>query len=201
MSRAAIVLAAVLAVACKGPSVPHPATGETRYTCCNMHYEKNEITDANYLKGTLIPLGTRVQIVEVRRNSVKFQAQGHPPITLFLRHGKDVIGMDQYLDRVFVRDDPHARLPRAEAPRPVKGKKGGGDGGGKQAAEAERVRKLIEQGVVEPGMTRDQVILALGYPPVHRTPSLDSPMWTYWANRWATFEVYFDGDRVSRVNR
>jgi len=26
-------------------------------------------------------------------------------------------------------------------------------------------------------------------------------MWTYWANRWATFEVYFDGDKVARVNR
>ena len=27
------------------------------------------------------------------------------------------------------------------------------------------------------------------------------PMWTYWANRWTTYQVYFDGDRVSRVNR
>ena len=50
-------------------------------------------------------------------------------------------------------------------------------------------------------MTKQQVIMALGYPPAHRTPSIDGPMWTYWANRWATFEVYFDGDRVSRVNR
>jgi outer membrane protein assembly factor BamE (lipoprotein component of BamABCDE complex) len=61
--------------------------------------------------------------------------------------------------------------------------------------------KLIEQAQVEPGMTRDEVLMSLGYPPAHRTPSLDSPTWTYWANRWATFEVYFDGDRVSRVNR
>src|SRR5439155_6455112 len=34
-----------------------------------------------------------------------------------------------------------------------------------------------------------------------RTPSLSASMWTYWANRWATFEVYFDGDKVSRVQR
>jgi len=179
---------ATLLAACKGPSVPHPMTGQTRYLCCNMHYEKPEISDANYLKGTLIPFGTRVQVLEVKKSSVKFQADGHPPITLVLKYGKDTLGMDQYLDRVFLREDPHAKRPK-----PGKDKK--------QAAAAERTRKLIEEGTVEPGMTKDEVLMALGYPPVHRTPSLSASMWTYWANRWATFEVYFDGDKVSRVQR
>ena len=75
----ALALTAFLA-ACKGPAVPHPMTGETRYLCCNMHYEKPEISDVNYLKGTLIPFGTRVQVLEVRKNSVKFQPAGHPTI-------------------------------------------------------------------------------------------------------------------------
>ena len=44
-------------------------------------------------------------------------------------------------------------------------------------------------------------LMAIGYPPLHRTPSLGSSQWTYWANRWATFEVYFDGDKVARVQR
>ncbi len=96
--------------------------------------------------------------------------------------------MDQYLELIFLREDPHAKLPK-----PGKDKK--------QAAAAERTRKLIEEGTVEPGMTKDEVVMALGYPPAHRTPSLSASMWTYWANRWATFEVYFDGDKVSRVQR
>ena len=183
----ALALTAFLA-ACKGPAVPHPMTGETRYLCCNMHYEKPEISDVNYLKGTLIPFGTRVQVLEVRKNSVKFQPAGHPAITLVLKYGKDAITMDQYLERIFVREDPHTKLPR-----PGKDKK--------QAAAAERTRKLLEEATVEPGMTKDEVLMALGYPPVHRTPSLSSPNWTYWANRWMTFEVYFDGDKVSRVQR
>ena len=184
---AAVALATLLA-ACKGPGVPHPMTNETRYLCCNLHYEKPEISDANYLKGTLIPFGTRVHVLEVKKNSVKFQADGHPPITLVLKYGKDAIGMDQYLELIFLREDPHAKLPK-----PGKDKK--------QAAAAERTRKLIEEGTVEPGMTKDEVVMALGYPPAHRTPSLSSPNWTYWANRWMTFEVYFDGDKVSRVQR
>jgi len=198
--RVVLALCALaLSAACKGPTVPHPMNGESRYLCCNMHYEKPEISDVNYLKGTLIPVGTRVQILEVRRSSVKFQAAGHPPIELVLKYGKDAgLGMDQYLDRIFLRDDPRAKLSR---PAEVKVGRGGKAARPAAAADNEGLRKKIEQGVVEPGMTKDQVIMALGYPPAHRTPSLDAPMWTYWANRWATFEVYFDGDRVSRVNR
>ena len=188
--RVAAVCALALVVACKGPSVPHPMTSQTRYLCCNMHYEKDEISDANYLKGTLIPFGTHVQILEVGRNKVKFQPDGHPALTLVHKYGKDRESFDQYLDRIFLQADPRASLPKApKSAKPA------------QAKEIARVRKQIEDGVVEPGMTKQQVIMSLGYPPGHRTPSLDGSQWTYWANTWSTFEVYFDGDRVSRVNR
>jgi hypothetical protein len=50
-------------------------------------------------------------------------------------------------------------------------------------------------------MTRDQVLMSLGYPPAHRTPSLSASTWTYWQNRWVTMVVAFEGDRVSRVVR
>src|SRR2546428_90898 len=156
----ALALTTFLA-ACKGPGVPHPMTGETRYLCCNMHYEKPEISDANYLKGTLIPFGTRVQVLEVRKNSVKFQPAGHPPITLVLKYGKDALGMDQYLERIFLREAPHAKLPKRGRDK-------------KRAAAAERTRKLMEGGTVERGMTKDEVLRPLGYPPVHRTPSLSA---------------------------
>src|SRR2546427_12139006 len=157
--------ALALASACKGPSVPHPLTSQTRYLCCNMRYEKPEISDANYLKGTLIPFGTRVRVLEVKKNSVKFQADGHPPITLVLKYGKDALGMDQYLDRIFLREDPHAKLPK-----PGKDKK--------QAAAAERTRKLIEEGTVEAGMTKDEAVMGLCYPPENRSTYVPSPNWT-----------------------
>jgi len=187
-SLPATVALATLLAACKGPVVPHPMTSETRYLCCNMHYEKTEISDVNYLKGTIIPFGTRVQVLEVRKSSVTFQPAGHPPLTLVLKYGKDAITMDQYLDRIFLREDPHAKLPKAGKDK-------------KQAAAAEQTRKLIEEGTVESGMTKEQVLTAIGYPPAHRTPSLSGSTWTYWQNRWVTMEVYFDGDKVSRVQR
>ncbi len=83
MPRAHLAAAAALAlaVACKEPTVPHPLANQFRYTCCNLHYEKPEITDANYLRGTLIPFGTRIQILEVRKDSVTFKAGTAPAVS------------------------------------------------------------------------------------------------------------------------
>src|SRR5439155_22618540 len=140
--------ALALASACKGPSVPHPLTSQTRYLCCNMRYEKPEVSDANYLKGTLIPFGTRVQILEVGRKSVKFQPAGHPPITFVLKYGDKALTMDQYLDRLFLADDPHAKLARARddaAPHKAARK---GERARNPERSSDRVGKLIDQGVV-----------------------------------------------------
>lgn len=177
--RAGIALAVLVgAGACKGPAVPHPMQNESRWLCCNLHYEKPKVSDVNFQRGTLVPFGTRVQILEVRSNSVTFQPEGHPPITWQVRYAKGT-PIDQTLERLFLAADPRARLRRVPA----------------------KTVKLIEQGAVDVGMTREQVLMALGYPPAHRTPSLDAAQWTYWDDRWTTFEVYFDGDKVARVSR
>ena len=50
----------------------------------------------------------------------------------------------------------------------------------------------LQAGKVFKGMTRDGVILAIGHPPVHKTPSLDGKRWKYWSSRFNTFDVIFD---------
>jgi hypothetical protein len=194
----AVALAATLSLAaCRGPEVPSPLVGQTRYTCCNMHYERTKFDDTNYQKGVVIPYGTPVQIIGVRKNSVTFQPVGHPQLTLVERWGQKTLSMDEYMNRIFLTEDPHTRVRPAAAPAGKKKDKRAADQGDKR----DTVRKNIDQGVVTEGMTRQQVLTAIGYPPPHRTPSLDAPAWTYWENRWATFIVYFDGDKVSRVQR
>jgi len=54
-------------------------------------------------------------------------------------------------------------------------------------------KRGIAAGKVSVGMTRKGVMAALGYPPTHRTPSLDASSWIYWANRFRTIGVDFDG--------
>jgi hypothetical protein len=179
-TRTVTLLAGTLALAagCKGPPVASPLTSESRWLCCNLSYQKPKIQDVGFQVGTRIPFGTRVQVLEVYASSVKFQPDGHPPIELVYRvNKKGGLAFEQYLERLFVTSDPRATLKKVPAKRV----------------------KLIEDGVVEAGMTRPQVLMALGYPPAHETPSLESPAWHYWRDRWHRFIVHFDGDKVTRV--
>ena len=64
---------------------------------------------------------------------------------------------------------------------------------------SESERRHILAGTVDVGMSKDAVILALGHPPKHKTPSLDANQWRYWQNRFNTFVVEFDGGKVSQI--
>jgi hypothetical protein len=50
-------------------------------------------------------------------------------------------------------------------------------------------------------MSKFEVMTALGIPAAHRTPTMESSEWHYWQNRWVEWTVYFDKDKVSRIQR
>jgi hypothetical protein len=166
-----------LVVACKGPQVQSPLVGQQRYLCCNLHFEKTKTTDLNPQVGTLVPVGTPVTVLEVYKNAVKIGPVGFPELEIAHKYGRRTESIEQFMDHWFVEQDPKRTMKRYPA----------------------KVQKAIASGTVEPGMTKDQVLMAIGYPPAHETPSLASPQWTYWRNRWDRFVVYFDGDKVARV--
>lgn len=53
-------------------------------------------------------------------------------------------------------------------------------------------QKGIKDGKASIGMTKDGVRMALGYPAVHMTPTLEDNKWTYWTNRFKSVVVEFD---------
>lgn len=53
-------------------------------------------------------------------------------------------------------------------------------------------QKGVQRGKAYTGMTKDGVMMALGYPATHRTPSLKSNKWTYWTNRFGTIAITFN---------
>jgi hypothetical protein len=174
------VAAVTLTGGCGGGTrkpVADPRVGQVFYLCCNLHYDprKPEITDALPTQGTLIPFATRVEVQKVTRDSVQFEAAGHPPITLEYEHGTTAHPFDQFLGRLFVTEDPRLKLKKVPA----------------------RQVKLVEKGTVAPGMSRDQVLMAIGYPPADGTASLEASAWTYGDGS----VVYFSGNRVSSVQR
>jgi hypothetical protein len=182
-SRAALLaltlLLPLLSACLQGPKVADPRIGLTRYLCCNLHFEKPSVTDNPYQVGTLIPVGTRVQITGVRKNSVTFQPDGYPAITMVNRYGKKFLPIDGLIDRWLVETDPKPAIKKLP----------------------KKIRPLVEAGQIEKGMTRQQVLWSWGYPPANRTPDLASPQWTFWENRWHQIMVYYDGEKVSLIQR
>ncbi len=60
-------------------------------------------------------------------------------------------------------------------------------------------RNAIAAAEVKKGMGKKAVLVAYGYPPAHKTPSLEASQWLYWITRWNKIVVTFDGNRVSNV--
>ena len=61
---------------------------------------------------------------------------------------------------------------------------------------SENDRKGIKDGLASVGMTKDGVMMALGYPATHKTPSPAGNRWIYWTNRFGTIAVSFDGQGI-----
>lgn len=177
---AAVVLGCLLGGGCRrgpAPELRVQLDGRERFTCCNLHYESEDVSDANYWTGHNLPAGTPVTIESVGTDSVTFRA-AELRITLHHEHGSDAEPLSRYLDKVLTKDDPRPRL----------------------AAYSSAVRRAIAAARVERGMTRDQVLASLGYPPTHRAASTQEREWTYWYNRWVTYKVVFDeAGRVADV--
>jgi SmpA / OmlA family len=167
-----ILTTALLGAACRHPASPATLPHfESRnlFTCCNLHYETENVSDANYWAGEELPAGTPVHVDKVTADSVTFTGGG-ATLTLTHEYGTAQESLQQYIDKVLVPTDPRARI----------------------AAYPAAVRRAIHSARVERGMTREQVIAALGYPPTHHTPSVQDKEWTYWYNHWASYEVVFD---------
>ncbi len=62
---------------------------------------------------------------------------------------------------------------------------------------------LDQQGIAKgqplPGMSRDGIMVALGYPARHRTPSLDEDTWVYWKDRFRIMKIQFSEGKVSEI--
>jgi hypothetical protein len=177
MRRYLSVLAAtagVLLAGCEsmpGQSTNTAAAAPTQlsgYTCCNLHYENDWISDANWSAMPMIPAGASIKVIDYGRYRINVEIDGRK-----MRLGQDY-GRQQPLEgwarRVVVQDDPRRKIAAWPAP----------------------VRDAVRAGKVAIGMSKEQVLAALGYPPMHQTPSLDAPQWKYWHTGFGSYLVVWD---------
>jgi hypothetical protein len=147
-------------------------TTETGYLCCNMRSDGNWISDSNYQEAgkTIVPLGTTVTLTGFGRYRVNVQINGQPQAI-----GNDYsryLAMEAFAKRYIVKEDPRAKLDAATP----------------------KARTAIESARVTKGMSREQVLMALGYPIADENPHLDGRVWKYWLWTFSPFKVHFDAN-------
>jgi hypothetical protein len=160
--------------AASGPAAAQPPlkVPEQGYLCCNMRTDGAWISDSNYAERgkQMIPAGTPVKFVGYGRYRVHVEIEGRSQAI-----GNDYsreLPMEEFALRYIWPQSPHAVLDRASP----------------------RVRRAAESGRITRGMTRPQVLIAMGFPIASATPRLDAPVWKYWLWSFTPFAVHFGDD-------
>lgn len=150
--------------------------GKTYYTKVNIWYETpGRILSTNYHKGGRIPAGTEVKILNYGHGKITFFDAGTGVMTLWHARRHSRITLDELFNRHFSEENVRAA-------------------GGKFEKMTGEEQKNIEAGVVANGMSKDAVVMAYGYPPSHRTPSVKVDRWIYWIGKHTTKIVNFNSE-------
>lgn len=141
------------------------------HACCNLHFQDETISDENPWGPAFIPAGTPIALREYGRNSIRVLVDGRP-MTIELDAGRKLESREQLFARLVVAEDP---TPLIEASEPA-------------------VRQAIRAGKLRSGMSRQQVLLAIGYPRRDLTPALEARVWKYPSADDGDFEVLWGED-------
>ena len=151
-------------------------TNKTYYTLHSFWHEKNRHLTTNYLRGAFVPVNTKVKILslderEIIINLVKTDQQ--IKIENVFKYSQATT--EQIFKRMFSKKKT------------------------KLGKISKKTLKNIKWGTPMAGMTKKQVLITLGYPPGHQTPSTEMDQWRYWKNRFKTMLLYFENGKLSHI--
>ena len=172
LTRATLFICLASALGCGGARVAID-TQQTYYLQYNLRAHGREITSINdWDYTTILPICTPVRLLQARGRRIVFEANGQR--YRYTIHRSSRIDLMTHLNRTFASPCPDIRT----------------------------MSPVDQQGIqtAQPyvGMSRQGVVLALGYPPDSKTPTLEQSPWTYWGQR-GEVQVHFNGDTVAQV--
>ncbi|PTY01252.1 hypothetical protein [Opitutus sp. ER46] len=145
---------------------PVPVAGQDYYLRHCIWYEDGESSGTNYARGTLVAINTKVKLLSLDGKNIVLQADG---MTVKVKNVPD-----------YTKKDTAALAQRLLGAEPVSF-----DGFDEATVAA------IKAGKMKRGMTKEQVLMARGYPPAHKTPTLQSDRWMYWPSRFVIQTIVF----------
>ena len=140
------------------------------YLCCNMRTDGAWISDINYAENgkRVIAAGTPVTVTGYGRYRVNTTMAGQRQ-DIGNDYSRD-LDLEAFAKRYVVATDPKAAL----------------------ASASPRVRKAVETQRLVKGMTREQVMMSVGWPVSSENPHIDNKIWRFWLSSFEEFQVKFD---------
>lgn len=180
MMVVAAVFAALSCVSCARNLVVEevlqiPVNGKI-YTAYNIWYDKaDDVNSVNYLKGSILPFGTQVEVVEATEEKIVFRTVADKK-TFCISFDADyrMQSMEQYVRDLFTTKDMKTLT---EGIRPV---------------NVEKIRR----GLVDIGMSKQEVRLAYGPPCKFKTPDESLNTWLFWTELLVGKRIIFNNDKV-----
>lgn len=148
------------------------------FTTLNLRYEGDWIGNGPVPELPFVPAGARLKVVEVGRDRAKVLVNGRKMrVGIDWTEGGETV--QQFIARITSGDDPRPAMDAWPA----------------------AVREAVRAGRVMPGMTRQQVLTALGPPRPDLTRSLDGPEWAYGLQEGEeVFMVFADDGTLKAVD-
>lgn len=149
------------------------------YTTSNMHYnlyrDKKIIDTTNYQVGILIPVNSEVTMQSVNAKQIVFVYGGNEIILRNIPKYSG-LGISEVAQRYFSTKKVNlAKFTKDE-------------------------QKAISTAGLVNGMSKAAVLVSIGTPPAHQTPTLESDSWKFWKDRWTTFVVSFKNEKLVAGN-
>ncbi|MGV3742917.1 MAG: hypothetical protein ACO1NO_11475 [Burkholderiaceae bacterium] len=148
---------AALLSGCVAVPLEQPVSG---YTCCNLRSYDGWISSNNVQGGDLIAAGEPAHFEQIKKNYYLYGSIGGAELALRDDNARSKEDTLRWANRIIVSENPRAKI----------------------AAWPAEVQKAISYGRVFTGMTREQVLMSLGYPSPADTPDLNAESWLYWTS-------------------
>jgi len=146
-----------------------PVVGESYYLRHCLTYENAKPwRTTNYWVGLLVPINSKVTLVSQSTKKMQIRVE---KTNQFI----DIENVQEYSQKDIATI---AKNMLTRQPVPID-------------KFDEKVAKNIGSGMLTLGMTKEQVVMTRGYPPGHKTPSLDGDRWQYWNSRFVIQTLVF----------
>lgn len=162
------VISKVASSAMSDPKVQAEMAGAA-YTCCNLHYEDDWISDGNWHELPFVPAGARILVKDYGRHRAEVLIEGRK-MRIGHDYGRGQESKEAFVQKLLTREDPTLKLAGYEP----------------------AIQAAVRASKVRIGMTREQVLMSIGPPRTDSTPSTEAHRWTYYVTDSDPFVVVWN---------